>query len=64
MIKNFTEATAHDRYPDAPAYILPGFRISAEEFEYDKIQTVKITSRLYNEFFWIRVLKGEFCFEL
>lgn len=64
MTKNLTEATAHERYPDVPAYILPSFRIASEEFEYDKIQTVKITSRLYNEFFWIRVMKGEFCFEV
>ena len=64
MPDSMTEITAHERYPDAPAYISPDFRISVQEFEYQNEQTVKKTARLYNEFFWVRVMEGELCFEV
>ena len=59
-----TKQPAQQRYPDAPAYITPTLMISAEEYSFTQKQTVKITTRVYNEFFWIRVLEGEFCFEV
>ena len=64
MASNLSEITAQQRYPDVPAYISPSFRISVEEFSYDRVQTIKRTTRLYNEFFWVRVMEGELCFDV